>query len=270
MKKTLFTVLILACFSLTAKSEKLMDSLKQDDSRKICMELEINQEAKESQAFISWELNGDWDLFDYQFSQGILEGNLFTIKANEYKDFVGGEEGIALTFKGKPKTESGNYNLKMTVQDVSDELDFPKDGLNLDMDIVYLLPPPPPIWKRLLVPAIILMALVLILLLVMHLTAKFPKGLLQLGRDEISLKGKKVVSVRKELEKLGTQLEGDSDVIFIKKRFGSFQGPVVKEMKGCSLELNGNFISRGTVLHPDEELHGLKDGNGDEIIIRYC
>lgn len=267
MKRIIIIGILLACTCLMAVSRDLHQGEKLVKS---IIELEFDDQAKAANSFVTWELDGDWDKFDFGFSQGVIEGNLLTINANEYKEFLDGENGIALSLQGKPKTEQGTYRLSMVVTNVSEDLEFLKEDLDLDMNVNYILPPPPPLWKRLLVPAIVLLALILIILLVLHVTAKFPKGLLQLGRDEISLKGKKVVSVRKELEKLGTQLEGDSDVIFIKKRFGSFQGPVVKEMKGCSLELNGNFISRGTVLHPDEELHGLKDCNGDEIIIRYC
>ena len=267
MKKAIITGIFLVCTCFTAVSRDLHQNEKLVKS---IMELEFDEQAKASNAFITWELVGDWDKFVYGFSQGSLNGNTLTINANEYKDFVDGNEGIALSIQGKSKTDQGNYRLSMKVSDVSDALDFLKDELELDMNINYILPPPPSLLERLFVPGIILLALILILIIVLNVTAKFPSGLLQLGHDEVNIKGKKMVSVKNELEKMGVQLESDTDVIFVKKRFGSFQGPCVKEMKNCALEREGVYLSKGAVILPDEEIHGLKDLNGNEIIIRYC
>lgn len=267
MKKAFITSIFLVCTCFNAVSRDLHQD---EELVKSIMELEFDEQAKASNAFITWELVGDWDKFIIDFSQGNFDGKLLTVSANEYKDLVDGNEGIALSIKGKPKTGQGNYRLSMKVSEVSDELDFLKDELELDMNINYILPPPPSLLERLLVPGVILLALILILITVLHLTAKFPSGLLQLGRDEVNIKGKKMISIKNELEKMGVQLESDTDVIFMKKRFGSFQGPCIKEMKNCALEREGVYLSKGAVILPDEEIHGLKDLNGNEIIIRYC
>lgn len=269
MKKVIIIGILMVCTCFTAVSRDLHQGEKLVKS---IMELEFDEQCMATNAFVTWELVGDWDLFDYSFSQGELsnKGKLLTINANEYKDFLDGYEGIALSIQGKPKTPQGNYRLSMIVSEVSDELDFVKEDLDLDMNINYILPPPPPLWKRLLVPCIILAVLVLIAILVLHITAKFPKGLLQLGREEVDLTGKKMVSLKEELDKLGVELESGTDVILVKKRFGSYQGPTVKEMKNCALERDGVYLSRGAVILPDEEIHGLKDLQGNEILIRYC
>lgn len=266
MKKLFFILSLFTSVSLTVAAEELH----QGDKIVKNLELEFYEGAKEDGAFISWELAGDWDQFDFNFSQGELENNIFTIKASDYKDFVDGNEGIALTIAGDSKTREGEYRLSMIVREVSDGLEFAKDQLNLDMNVNYILPPPPPLWKRLLIPCIILFALALLIFLILEMTAKFPKGLLQLGRDEVSLKGKKQISVRKELENFGVFLDEGVDVVLVKKRFGSFQGPCIKKIEGCSLERDGMFLSPGSVILPDEDVIGLTDSNGNDILIRYC
>lgn len=258
------------CFFISATLTLTAEDLHQGDKIVKHLELEFYEGAKEDGAFISWELAGDWDKFNFNFSQGELNNNIFTIKASDYKDFLNGADGIALTIEGTPKTEEGNYHLSMVVNNVSDGLEVLKNQLNLDMQVNYILPPPPPLWKRLLIPFIILLVLALLIILVLNLTAKFPKGLLQLGHDEVSLKGKKQISVKKELENNGIILDDGVDVIFVKKRFGSFQGPCIKKMEGCSLERDGIFLSPGAVILPDEDITGLTDSNGNDIIIRYC
>ncbi len=269
MKRVFITgfYLLIACVGVIAAP--IEKDLNKDSEMILNLEMGFSDSAKEEGAFVSWELIGDWDKFDYSFSQGSLENNVFTIRAAEYKEFINGESGIALVISGKPKIEDATYNLSMKVVNVSDGLDFPKEDLNLNMSVNYILPPPPPIWERMLVPAIILVVLSLIVWLVLNITAKFPRGLLQLGRDEVILKGKSRVSVKEELEKMGVILD-DCDVVFVKKRFGRFQGPCIKELQNCVLEREGVYVSKGTVLLPDEELRGLTDINGNEIIIRYC
>lgn len=263
MKKGILLGILTACLSLTATAR----DLHQGDKIVLGMALEFNEDAKSDNAFISWALLGDWSKFDYKFSQGTVSQNVFTIKADEYKDFVNGAEGIVLTISGKSQTDAGNYNLAMKVKEISDNLEISAEDLSMEMSVNYILPPPPPLWKRLLVPAIILIVLVLIVLLVLHLTAKFPGGLLQVGHDEIYLKGKKVVSLKKEL---GIEFADDADVIFVKKRFDRFQGPCIKDMINCDLERDGVYLSKGAVILPDEEVVGLKDSKGNVQIIRYC
>ncbi len=258
--------LLITCVGLVAAP---MDTeLNKGDKLTLNLELVFSNNAKEEGAFISWELVGDWDKFDYSFSQGVLEDNIFTVKAADYKEFMSGESGIAVVIAGKPKIEDAAYSLLMKVIDVSESLDFPKDELDLNMNIHYILPPPPPVYQRLILPVTILVVLSLIIWLVFSITARFPNGSLQLGRDEVNLKGKSRVSVKDELEKLGVVLD-DCDVVFIKKRFVSFQGPCIKELHNCTLERDGIYVSKGTVLLPEEELRGLTDNNGNEIIIRY-
>ena len=269
--KRIFVVGILflaACLGMSAAP--VMRNLKQGETLKMNLKMSFSEDAKQDNAFVTWELTGDWDKFDYTFSQGTLKGNILTVKAADYKTFADGEEGIAMMITGRKKTEDATYNLVMKVKDVSANLDFPKNQMNLDLNVHYILPPPTPIWKKLLVAGVVLAILAAIVVLVLNLTAKFPKGLLQIGREEVYLRGKKQISVRKELEKVGIELEGASDVIFVKKRFGSFQGPCIKQMIDCSLERDGEFVSRGSVLLPTEELKGLKDVQGNEIVIIYC
>lgn len=261
MRKILILATIMAFASTAAKAEEL----KHDEQLSKTLKLEFDEQAKNDSALISWELLGDWDKFEYQFSQGKDENDVFTINATDYKPY----DGIVLTINGTPKTNSGVYNLTMKIKDVEniDINDEDLNYLNLNLEINY---EEAPFWTKLIAPGIILLALILILITMLHLTAKFPSGLLQLGRDEVNIKGKKMISVKNELEKMGVQLESDTDVIFMKKRFGSFQGPCIKEMKNCALEREGVYLSKGAVILPDEEIHGLKDLNGNEIIIRYC
>ena len=266
-------VILIGIFFLAAcvgMSAAVMKDLKQGETLKMNLKLSFSEEAKQDGAFVTWELAGDWDKFDYEFSQGTLKGNILTVKAADYNEFANGEEGIAMVITGRKKTEDATYNLVMKVKDVSANLNFPKDKMNLDLNVHYILPPPPPIWLILAIVGGVLAVLGAIVALVLHVTAKFPKGLLQIGREEVYLKGKKQISVRKELEKVGIELEGASDVIFDKKRFGTFQGPRIKQMIDCALERDGEFVSRGSVLLPTEELKGLKDVQGNEIVIIYC
>lgn len=265
MKKLLILFMaLLATASMSANSIDLM----QGKTLTIGFDFAFDDQAKADEAYVTWELLGDWNLFDYNFSQGTIDEKTgdFTVRALEYKDYL---DGIVLSIAGKPKTPKGNYNLSIKVKEASN-VDIDKDVIELDLNINYLLPPPPPIWKRLLVPAIILAVLALIVILVLHFTAKFPKGLLQLGRDEVELKGKKIVSIKEELDKLGVELESGTDVVLVKKRFGTYQGPSVKEMRNCVLERDGVYLSKGAVILPDEEIHGLTDIQGNEILIRYC
>lgn len=266
MKKS-FIILVLMAFAIMPTKA---DNLKQGEKLVKSLELEFDEQAKTDDVFISWELSGDWDKFDYSFSQGTLEDNVFTIRANEYKGFVNGHEGIALTIEGKSKTEEGDYNLSLRVKEVTDNLDFPKNALNADFQITYILPPPPPLWKQLLIPAIIVLIIVLIAALVFNAQSKFPQGVLQLGQNEVLLKGKKIVSIREELEKLDIQLAEDADVVLVRKKFTTFQGPCIKEIKNCSIECEGNYLTRGIIIYSEQELKGLTDINGNKILIRYC
>lgn len=245
------------------------DSLKQDDQLVKTLELEFDDQAREDDVFITWELSGDWDQFDYSFSQGTLKGNVYTIRANEYKDFANGNEGIALTIKGKEDTPEGKYNLAMHVNEVTDNLDFEKETLNAEFQITYILPPPMPWWQKLIILAVILSVLGLLIAWLFSSQAKFPRGMLQLGKDSIMLKGKKEISVKAELEKMGIQLEPGTEIVFYKKRFATFNGPCVKEIKGCVLERNGSYVTKGTVILPTEDVTGLTDEQGNEIVIRY-
>lgn len=251
-------------------SAAVMKDLKQGETLKMNLKFSFSEDAKQDGAFVTWELAGDWDKFDYKFSQGKLKDNILTIEAADYKEFANGEDGVALIIAGKKKTEDATYNLVMKVKEVSANLDFPKNKMNLDLNVHYILPPPTPWWMILAIIGGVFAVLGAIVALILNVAAKFPKGLLQIGREEVYLKGKKQVSVRKELEKVGIELEGTSDVVFDKKRFGSFQGPRIKQMTDCTLERDGEFVSRGSVLLPTEELKGLKDVQGNEIIIRYC
>lgn len=262
---------IIAALMMLVNMTATADVLNQGDKLVKSLELEFDDQAKAENVFISWELSGDWDQFDYSFSQGTLEDNVLTIHAKDYKGFAGGHNGIALTIRGKSKTPEGDYTLSMHVKDVTGDLDFSKDDLNADFQISYLLPPPPPLWKQFLVPGLIILALILGGLLVFHFSAKFPDGLLQLGHDEIELKGRKKISVKKELEKIGRNVNTEMDVVLIRKRFVSYQGPTIKEMKGCELhKSDGSLLGTGDVIYPDETIYGLKDANDDDIIIRQC
>lgn len=270
MKRIIITGLccMVACVGIMAAP--LSKDLKKGEKLTLNLELVLTDEAKEDGEFISWELGGDWDKFDYSFSQGDLKDNKFTINTVEYKDFVSGEDGIAIAITGKSKTEAATYNLYMKVTDVSDGLSISNGELNLDLSVNYILPPPPPVWQQLLIPTVILVVLIFIVVIVLKVTAKFPRGLLQLGREEISLKGKSRISVKEELEKHEIYLEDGCDIVFVKKRFGRFQGPCIKEIHNCALERDDSFLSQGTIILPGEELAGLRDLNGNEIVIRYC
>ena len=266
MKKIAIITALIVFAGLTA----MADDLKKGEQFTKCLELEFDEQAKADDVFITWELYGDWDEFNYSFSQGTLEDNLFTIRAKDYKEFLNGHEGIVLTVEGKPKTKESEYVLSLRVMNVSEDLGFSKDELNANFRINYLLPPPPPLWKRLLPVGIVLLVLALIIWLVLNVTSKFPKGLLQLGHEEVRMKGKKRISVKEELDKLSIYLPEGTDVVFVKKRFASFQGPCIKEMQNCSLKRYGTDLSKGSVIRPDEEIKGLITENGKEIIIRYC
>ena len=270
MKRNFIIVICVFAACVGMNAAPVVKNLTPGETLKRNMKMSFSEEAIEDGAFISWELTGDWDKFDYSFSQGKLKGNVFTVNAADYKPFAAGEDGIALTIKGRKKTEAATYELSMKVKEVSDNLNFPREKMNLLLNVRYVLPPPPPIWQTLLVISAVLAVVGLLVALVLSQTAKFPRGLLQLGREEIELKGKKRISVRQELDKMGIELEGISDVIFVKKRFTSFQGPCIKQMTDCALECDGEFVSCGKVLLPTEELKGLKDAQGNEIIIRYC
>lgn len=266
MKHQIIIVALMVFVCMTASAEVLKQGGKLIKS----LELEFDEQAKADNAFISWELSGDWDKFDFSFSQGELEGNVFTITATTYKAFADGNEGIALSIVGKPKTDEGNYNLMMRVKEVTEDLDFPKESLNADFQIQYILPPPPPLWKRILLPTIILILLALIIGVILHVTSKFPKGILQFGHEEVKLRGKKRVSAKEELEKRGIQLPEGTDIIFVKKRFASFSGPCIKKMYNCTLERDGSFLTKGSIIRLEEEVKGLIDSNGNELLIRYC
>ena len=254
-----------ACMTVTAevlnKGEEFVKRL----------ELEFDDQAKADNVFITWKLSGDWEKFDYSFSQGTLKENKYTIRAKDYKNFVDGNEGITLIVNGKSDTKAGDYTLSMRVTDVTEDLIFSKDVLNADFRISYVLPPPPPLWKRIFPYAIALIALIFLTLLVLHFSAKFPNCMLQLGNDVVELKGRKKISVRKELENLGRTVGADMDVVLVKKRFVSYQGPTIKEIKGCELKrADGSPLEIGDSIYPDETIFGLKDSMGNDIIIRQC
>ena len=232
------------------------------------LELEFSEGAIANEAFVSWDLVGDWDKFSYHFSQGTVKKGVYTISAADYLDLVEQSNGISLTLKGKSSAKTGNYELSMIVKEVSKDMAFEADELDLEIPIEY---EGKSIWLRLLVPAIILIALVLLLLLVLHVTAKFPEGLLQLGREEVELKGKKKVSLKKELEDRNISLGDEVDVVLVKKRFVSFQGPKVSVMNGCELKrADGSLLAIGDVIYPEETIYGLKDANGEDILIHLC
>lgn len=266
MKKIAIINVLIVFFGLTAMAE----DLKKGEQFTKCLELEFDDQAKADDVFISWELYGDWDKFDYSFSQGTLEDNIFTIRAKDYKEFLNGHEGILLTVEGKPKTKENEYVLSLRVMNVSEDLGFSKNELNADFHINYLLPPPMPLWLRLLILGIVLIVIALIIWLVLDISAKFPKGILQIGNQEVRLKGKKRISVKDELNKADILLPEGTDVVFVRKRFASFQGPCVKEMQNCTLKRFGTDLPKGSVIRPDEEIKGLTTDKGKDIIIRYC
>lgn len=266
MKKIAIITALIVFAGLTA----MADDLKKGEQFTKCLELEFDEQAKADDVFITWELYGDWDKFDYSFSQGTLEDNIFTIRAKDYKEFLNGHEGILLTVEGKPKTKESEYVLSLRVMNVSEDLGFSKDELNADFHINYLLPPPMPLWLRLLILGIVLIVIALIVWLVLEISAKFPKGILQIGNEEVKMKGKKRISVKEELDKLCIDLPEGTDVVFVKKRFASFQGPCVKEMQNCSLKCYGTDLSKGSIIRPDDDVKGLVTRGGKEMIIRYC
>ena len=231
------------------------------------LELEFSEGAKANEAFVSWDLVGDWDKFSYHFSQGKVKNGVYSISASEYMDLVDQCDGISLTLEGKSSTRSGNYELSMIVKEVSKDMKFLADDLDLDIPISY---DGKPIWLRLLVPAIILVVLVLLLLLVLHVTAKFPRGLLQLNNNTVKLQGKKMISVKDELKNMGIFLAEGTEIILVKKRFASFQGPCVKEAKNCNLKCNGVPLTKGKIMHRNQVVTGLTDKSGNPITMRYC
>ncbi len=266
MKKACLCFLMLLPVCFLAKSE----DLKQGDQITKHLVLEFNEEAMESNAFVSWKLIGDWDKFDCHFSQGELKNDIFTINAVDYKKFVDGQEGVALTVSGKNKTKQGDYSLGLRVQNMSEGMEVDKDELELTMNVTYLLPPPPPLWRKLLPWIIALVLMFLIVILVLHFEARFPNCLLQVGKNEINLKGKKIVSVKDELNKINIETPRGVDIILQKKRFMTFQGPVIKQMINCNLKRGqSDYMSIGDVILPYENIHGLKDINGNDMLIKF-
>lgn len=253
----------------TVALKRIDEELRQGVSlEKSIMELEFDEQAKADNAFIVWELVGDWDKFDFGFSQGELKGRTFTINANDYKKFLNGSEGVFLTIKGKPTTQEGKCTLSMKVSEVSGNLEVEPEDPSLDMRIDYQLPTP--IWKTLLLWGSILIALALIIICLMQATAKFPGGLLQLNNKTIQLKGKKEVSIKKELMNMGIALHEGADIVLVRKRFTSFQGPCVKVVSGCSLICNGSPLTKGRIIRHNQDVKGLKDKKGNPVAIRYC
>ena len=269
MKRFLIISLFLIGTFFAASSKQLKEGEQLNES---IIVIPFSDAAKATDSYITWELEGDWSQFDFSFSQGNLssDGRLYTIYANEYKDRVFGLDGIAIVINGMKKPEAKQCHLDMVCTEVSDNLQldgYSKDELDVHMTIDYIREP---FWLRHLVAEIICVVLILILLLVLNVTAKFPGGLLQLNRDEIMLKGRKSVSLKEELSNNGIDLEEGADVILVKKRFGTFNGPCIKEIKNCLLERDGELLSKGAIILDGEEIHGLKDINGVEIIIRFC
>lgn len=267
MKRIKVLILLVLCLAGSANA----DDLKQGAQLTKSLELEFDDLAVESEAYITWELDGDWDKFEYSFSQGELDDNLFTVYAADYRSFVNGQEGIALTIAGKSKTKQDVYKLNMNVLEVSDELDFDKTLFNLNLQVNYILPPPTPIWKKLLIGGIILLSVILILVLLLNFLSKFPRGILQLGSVQVDMRGKKRISAKEELNNAGISTYGDSDVIFTKKMFGSFQGPVVKQMIDCDLYRSAaDYLSTDSTVYSGDVVKGLKDSNGKDIVIAYA
>ncbi len=261
-------IFVLAAFILLCQMTAWSIDLKYDGtSKESILELDFSEGAKANDAYISWNLVGDWDKFSYSFSQGKVKGGVFTIKASEYLDRVDDLDGIGLTLEGKSKTRTGNYELSMIVNEVSKDMGFMAEDLELDIPVNYT---GKPIWLLFLVPAIILIALVLLLILVLHVTAKFPRGLLQLNNNTVKLQGKKMISVKDELQKMGVFLADGTEIILVKKRFASFQGPCVKEATNCNLKCNGAPLTKGKIMHRNQVVTGLTDKSGTPISMRYC
>ena len=260
MKRLFLTLLVLVSANFAIQA---MD-LKRDEVITKHLTLEITQAAKDNNAFITWELTGDWNSFDYNFSQGSLKKNLYTIYANDYQSYVNGGNGITLTLTAKSKAKTGNYTLMMTVKETSKELEFEANKMNLSMDINYDQGPIPFPWTL----VCIIAAVVLIIILVLNSKAKFPSGLLQFGDHEVELKGKKIVSAKSELGE--ENLPEGVDVVFTKRIFGTFNGPIIKASEGCELMLSdGTVVSIGYKLSEGDTLSGLKDNNGYDIIISF-
>lgn len=255
---------------------KLMATMKEFDVKcrqgdsivKSIMELEFDGQAKDDNAFVTWELIGDWNKFDYSFSQGELKDYALTINANEYKKFVNGSEGIVLTIKGKPTTEESKYALSMKMGELSDNLEVEPADAGLDMRVNYVFPTP--VWKTILLLCCIILALALIIICVMHATAKFPSGLLQINNKKITLKGKKEISIKDELHNMGIELAEGTEIVLGRKRFAAFHGPCVKKLTGCNLICNGAPLSKGKIIRRNQDVRGLKDINGNSVNIRYC
>ena len=183
--KKIFVIGILFLVAGLSMSAAVNRELKQGETLKMNLKMSFSEDAKQDNAFVTWELSGDWDKFDYKFSQGTVKGNILTVKAADYKEFANGEDGLAIMISGRKKTEDATYNLVMKVKDVSANLNFPKNKMNLDLNVRYLLPPPPPIWLILAIVGGAIAVLAALVALVLHVTAKFPRGLLQIGREEV-------------------------------------------------------------------------------------
>lgn len=248
-------------------TDKACDLKYPDELVESMFELEFSEGAVANNACVYWGLEGDWDKFSYEFSQGIVKGEVLTLNAGEYKDLVNGQKGVSVTLDGKSGTRKGDYLLSMKVKDLSENLQFNGNESSVDIRINYT---PKPLWRVLLVPVVVLVALIIIIILVLHYLAKFPRGLLQLNNNTVQLKGKKEISVKEELKKLKIELNEGTDVILVKKRFASFQGPCVKEATGCSLMCNGAQLTKGKIIRRNQEVTGLTDKDGKRISIRYC
>jgi hypothetical protein len=114
------------------------------------LQLEFSPEATEDEAYIVWELNGDWDLFNYSFNQGEQKDKFFTIKASEYKDFVSRYNGVTIILETQKNTKDGQANLKMSVVEVGADLEFDKNLLELNWEVFVIMPPPTPLGLKLL------------------------------------------------------------------------------------------------------------------------
>ena len=254
---------------LTVTMKGFDGKCRQGDSLvKSIMELDFDEQAKDDNAYVTWDLVGDWNKFDYSFSQGELKDHALTINANDYKKYVDGSEGIVLTIKGKPTTEEGKYNLSMKAGEQSNNLEIEPRDASLDMRVNYFFPTP--IWKTLLLVGGIILALALIIFALMQATAKFPGGLLQLNNKKIELKGKKKISIKDELKDMGIALSDGTEIVLVRKRFTAFQGPCVKELTGCYLICNGAPLTQGKIIRRNQDVRGLKDTNGNPVNIRYC
>ena len=258
MKRLFLTLLVLVSANYAIQA---MD-LKRDEVITKHLTLEITQAAKDNNAFITWELTGDWNSFDYNFSQGSLKKNLYTIYANDYQSYVNGGNGITFTLTAKSKAKTGNYTLMMTVKETSNELEFEANKMNLSLDINYDQGPIPFPWTL----VCIIAAILLIIIIVLNAKSKFPSGLIQFGNIEVDLKGKKKVSAREEL---GDTLAAGVDVVFVKKTFGSYNGPMIKKIDGCELKrVDGSIIDKGEILYEGDTLYGMTDSLGKDIVIR--